>query len=94
MVLFDLSWSKKSDDFAFYNATRSMISQTNQYLKSVNKAKSFLYYNYAGLGQNPITGYGAANIAKMKRVSSTYDPDQIFQTLVPGGFKLNSNTTE
>ena len=49
----------------------------------------YIYLNYALASQDPISGYGAANVAALTAASKKYDPSQVFQTLVPGGFKLN-----
>jgi len=44
--------------------------------------------NDASRDQNPIAGYGAENVAKLKAVSEKYDPTQIFQVLQNDGFLL------
>lgn len=49
---------------------------------------SFKYLNYAYKTQEPIKGYGHANVAKLKAASKKYDPAGVFQKLVPGGYKL------
>ncbi|KAI1406790.1 hypothetical protein F5Y13DRAFT_196797 [Hypoxylon sp. FL1857] len=48
----------------------------------------WIYINYADPGQDPLGSYGAGNVSFMKKVAATYDPDRVFQTLCPGGFKL------
>lgn len=47
------------------------------------------YLNFAGKTQNPLATYGEANIRLMKEVAAKYDPEQVFQKLCPGGFKLS-----
>ncbi|KAG8676174.1 hypothetical protein FPOAC1_002174 [Fusarium poae] len=47
------------------------------------------YLNYADKSQNPLGSYGPENIRKMKDAAAKYDPDQVFQKLVPGGFKIS-----
>ena len=49
----------------------------------------FLYQNYAALQQKVFPSYGAANMAKLKSISNKYDPQQVWQKLTPGYFKLN-----
>lgn len=49
---------------------------------------SFKYANYAAYDQHPVTGYGQENVAFLKRVRKMYDPEGVFTTLVPGGFKI------
>ncbi|KAF7538707.1 hypothetical protein G7054_g2752 [Neopestalotiopsis clavispora] len=54
----------------------------------------FAYINYADKTQDPITTYGKENVAFLQEVSAKYDPEQVLQTRVPGGFKLpKTNTT-
>ncbi|KAM0558281.1 hypothetical protein ACHAPJ_004975 [Fusarium lateritium] len=47
------------------------------------------YLNYADKSQDPLGSYGAENIKKMKDAAAKYDPEQVFQKLVPGGFKIS-----
>lgn len=47
------------------------------------------YLNYADKSQNPLGSYGTENIKKMKDAAAKYDPEQVFQNLVPGGFKIS-----
>ncbi|KAH7198520.1 uncharacterized protein B0J16DRAFT_330511 [Fusarium flagelliforme] len=47
------------------------------------------YLNYADKSQDPLGSYGTENIRKMKDAAAKYDPDQVFQKLVPGGFKIS-----
>ncbi|ROW10352.1 hypothetical protein VMCG_01988 [Cytospora schulzeri] len=46
------------------------------------------YINYADETQDPLGSYGAENVKKLKEVSERYDPEQVFQKLCRGGFKL------
>lgn len=48
----------------------------------------YIYLNYAGKDQDVLGGYGKANVRKMEKLSAKYDPDSVFQSLVPGGFKI------
>lgn len=45
--------------------------------------------NYDDKDQNPLESYGPENVAKIRAAAAKYDPDGIFQTLVPGGFKIS-----
>jgi hypothetical protein len=44
--------------------------------------------NDAGLGQPIFQNYPAANLAKLKTIRSKYDPNKVFTTLMPGGWKV------
>ena len=43
---------------------------------------------YSGYNQEVIKGYGEENVARLLEIAAKYDPDQVFQRLVPGGQKL------
>jgi hypothetical protein len=44
---------------------------------------------YSDGSQSPLASYGLENVKKMKEVAIKYDPAQVFQKLVPGGFKIS-----
>jgi hypothetical protein len=47
---------------------------------------------YSGFDQDVIESYGSENVQKMIEVQNAYDPDRVFQRLVPGGQKIPCNT--
>ena len=49
---------------------------------------SFIFPNDAFRTQNPLRSYGMNTLRKMRGVANRYDPSHIFQTRVPGGFKV------
>lgn len=88
--------------FAFENANvedeaRSRLVSYRETVKQESVKRGldvdFEYLNYADKTQNPLSTYGAANIAFMQEVAAKYDPSGIFQTRQPGGFKLSSVTS-
>lgn len=50
--------------------------------------RKWIYLNYAERDQDPIGSYGSENVGKLQAASKKYDPTGLFQTNVPGGFKL------
>ncbi|KAG4432551.1 hypothetical protein IFR05_011963 [Cadophora sp. M221] len=50
--------------------------------------KNWDFLNYANGNQDPITKYGAENVAFLKTVSAKYDRQQVFQKLRKTGFRL------
>ena len=69
-------------------AQEKYLHQIAEEAKRNNVGHPFLYMNYAGRFQDVITSYGAENVEFLKRVAAAYDPDQVFQRLLPGPFKL------
>lgn len=90
MFQLNLSWLNAKDDKLFKKIGHTTINQINHYAKSINKANEYIYLDYADQTQNPLRGYGAANLRKLRQVARKYDPEAVFQTLVPGGFKLDA----
>ncbi|KAH9909289.1 hypothetical protein F4778DRAFT_793303 [Xylariomycetidae sp. FL2044] len=69
----------------------ALIGAVKQYASTIeNGMLDWLYMNYAGKNQKVLESYGAENVRKMKDAAAKYDPDQVFQKLCPGGFKLSA----
>lgn len=51
------------------------------------------HLNYAAADQDPLSSYGANNVAKMRAAAEKYDPQGVFQRLCPGGFKISAIKT-
>lgn len=60
----------------------------SDYAHSVGALRDYIFLNYAGREQQVIASYGPDNVRKMRDVSKRYDPDRVFQELVPGGYKI------
>ena len=89
-IVFQLfqSWSDATPEAALQAAAQSVISKIDQYARSIGAGNDFIYLNYARQDQNPLLSYGAANLQKLQAASKKYDPAQVFQRLVPGGYKI------
>ncbi|TGJ86627.1 hypothetical protein E0Z10_g2184 [Xylaria hypoxylon] len=68
---------------------KEMKTKLVDYAKSVQGDMDFIYMNYADADQDPLRSYGAANIKFIKDVAAKYDPTGVFQTCVPGGYKIS-----
>ena len=64
------------------------MMQADEAARDMGLLHDFVYLNYANQAQNPISTYGAENVARLKKAAERYDPRGIFQRQVPGGFKL------
>ncbi|KAI9682137.1 MAG: hypothetical protein M1817_000191 [Caeruleum heppii] len=93
LFLFYAQWDLAQDDAAIYKATTTMIDQINAAVKRLRTQNSFVYLNYAFPTQNPIGSYGPANVKLLQAASKKYDPQGVFQRLVPGGFKISKAGT-
>jgi hypothetical protein len=65
---------------------RNAIKQASQ---EFDAAVDWEYLNYADYTQDPLKNYGEVNVNKMREASAKYDPTGVFQTRMPGGFKIS-----
>lgn len=89
VALITASYLNSSDDAAVLAAVTSFYAAADALAASRGKLNAYKYLNYSYKTQAPIVGYGATNVAKLRAASRKYDPAGVFQTLVPGGWKLS-----
>ncbi|TGJ77603.1 hypothetical protein E0Z10_g10666 [Xylaria hypoxylon] len=72
-----------------------MNKEVDKLLKDIEHAAKkngvynpFIGLNHAKGSQDVMKSYGADSYAFLKQTAKKYDPDQVFQKLMPGGFKL------
>lgn len=75
------------------DAFESWVGQMEEGMASIGARERFTYLNYAASFQDPLASYGDANVQFLKRVAAKYDPEGVFQMLVPGGFKISKAET-
>jgi hypothetical protein len=49
---------------------------------------AFNYIGDAAAFQSIFPGYGPENHERLQAIAQKYDPNRVFQTLMPGGFKV------
>ncbi|KAL4997409.1 hypothetical protein BDV10DRAFT_169589 [Aspergillus recurvatus] len=74
-------------------ALKNAIEEIEAYARSEDRDVAFRYLNYCDREQDPLGSYGEENVRHMRQVASKFDPEGIFQTRVPGGFKLSKAGT-
>ena len=91
LILMSLAimWLSPSDDARILAAATRIVSQSVAAAKEMGLDYKYIYQNYASLNQDVFAGYGEANLARLRDVSSEYDPEGVFQRLQPGYFKLS-----
>ncbi|KAI1451848.1 putative FAD-binding oxidoreductase [Annulohypoxylon moriforme] len=87
-LVLDVGWWKPEDDELAHNYTLSMINKIDDASKSSGHYVDYIFMNDAAADQPVIEHYGKENVAKLKATARKYDPDQVFQNLASGGFKL------
>lgn len=81
---------------AYDDVANQWILDTTNAINAATKAAG-VYSSFTYMGdstgfqtKNFYSGYGSANQAKLLSISRKYDPDRVFQTLMPGGFKIGA----
>jgi hypothetical protein len=88
LFLLFITWEGAENDAAFNKAGRACIADIKAAGAALGVNVPYMYMNYADQPEDVLAGYGAVNVAKMVKASKKYDPNQVFQKLVPGGWKL------
>jgi hypothetical protein len=83
-------WEESEYDEQMYAAARQWVEQVEAATARRGTSRPFKYVNFAWDFQTPLCDYGAESVALMKQVAAKYDPNRVFQELVPGGFKLTA----
>ena len=84
-----LAWQSPSQDDIFHSFGESFIRELKEYATGIGADNEYVYLDYACKSQDSLASYGKANLEYMNIVAEKYDPDRVFQTQVPGGFKLS-----
>lgn len=87
-LLLGVSWDASADDARIERQSKELFEKAEVEAKKLGLYNKYVYLNYAASWQDPISGYGTANKARLQTVSKKYDPRGVFQKQVPGGFKL------
>ncbi|KAL4877055.1 hypothetical protein BJY04DRAFT_230882 [Aspergillus karnatakaensis] len=68
---------------------KKAVGEIDAFARSIGGGSDFLYLNYCDVTQNPLGSYGEENVRKIRDAAAKYDPEGVFQTRVPGGFKIS-----
>ncbi|KAK5109863.1 hypothetical protein LTR62_006470 [Meristemomyces frigidus] len=81
-------WADSSRDEEVMAAHSRMIDRMVAAAKELGVYHPYIYQNYAANEQDVFAGYGEENRARLREISRKFDPEQVFQRLQPGYFKL------
>ncbi|KAL9024541.1 MAG: hypothetical protein Q9196_006446 [Gyalolechia fulgens] len=89
-VMVDMTslYTRKADEALVAQVITDLVNQQKQLLEKSNHLIDFVYLNYADISQPVLQSWGSSNVNKLKAASKKYDPSGVFQTQVPGGFKI------
>jgi hypothetical protein len=89
VFLLYITWQDTADDAVFNAAGRACVADIKAAGNKLGVNVPFIYMNYADKPQDVLSGYGTNNLRKMAAASRKYDPNGVFQNLVPGGWKIS-----
>jgi hypothetical protein len=81
-------WSDEKDDEIVYDTIKRILSRMTVLAKERNQFHPFLYQNYAENFQDVFAGYGEENRKRLRQIQKKYDPEDVFQRLQAGYFKV------
>ncbi|KAK8867321.1 FAD-binding oxidoreductase [Apiospora arundinis] len=84
----DVLWQSAADDDKVAQAAQAIVDEIESAARNEGSYLPYLFMNDAHEGVPVIASYGADNVRRMWEASKRYDPHQVFQKLLPGGFKL------
>jgi hypothetical protein len=83
-----VEWIGSAYDEAVYEWIQNTTWAINNATSVAGYFDEFNYMGDAAGFQSIYAGYGKANEEKLLDISRKYDPSRLFQTLMPGGFKI------
>ncbi|KAK5625854.1 hypothetical protein RRF57_001570 [Xylaria bambusicola] len=86
----NIGWSLESDDQFVFEVLEECITTIESFTKAKKVFDPFIFINDAAPFQRPLQEYGENTFQKLRSTSYKYDPAGVFQSLVPGGFKVLS----
>lgn len=87
-------WSNAADDAAILKFFSTIIKTVKEEARKNGVDNEYIYMNYASQFEDPISSYGKENVERLGSLSRKYDPQQVFQKLVPGHFKLGGRAPD
>lgn len=86
-----VQWKNASDDKKIATWSKDVLAKLSKEAKKVGLHSDFIYLNDAQEGAKPFPTYGGGKSrAKLLAIRKKYDANGVFQSLMPGGFKLGS----
>jgi hypothetical protein len=82
-------WKNEADTPRVRAAVKAIVDVAEAQSKAHGTYQQYKYANYADYDQNPLASYGAGNLAKLKQIAKKYDPQEVFQKLQYGGWKVS-----
>ncbi|KAJ4289874.1 hypothetical protein N0V90_011207 [Kalmusia sp. IMI 367209] len=84
-----IQWADAADDAKIADWANSILTKLGKQAATLGLNFPFVYINDAQAGAQPFQYYGGGkSLSKLLQTRRKYDPQGVFQDLMPGGFKL------
>jgi hypothetical protein len=93
VVLIHTTWGDPARSNEIKQSMEKFIRQAQELARKMDVYHPYLYLNYAESFQDVMSSYGPESMSFMLNTSQKYDPIQLWQKRVPGGFKLRRRET-
>lgn len=93
MLLFNIAVKTAEEEAVARPLARSYLEQMQAFAASKDGLVAWQFLNYADSSQDPLASYGSDNVEKIRAAARKFDPQGIFQTKAPGGFKISKTGT-
>lgn len=94
VVLINPAWKLAKDDALIFAQIDKFVKELRSLAREKGLLHHYIFTNYGYSEDDVMAGYGDESVSRLRAVSHKYDPEGVFQTGVPGGFKLGLMSTE
>ncbi|KAG8706746.1 hypothetical protein FRC11_007994 [Ceratobasidium sp. 423] len=94
VVNYRSGWVLPEDDRKVYAALDKLMAASMELAKSQGLLGRYIYLNYASSNQQPLQSYGPLQVDFLWEVKAKYDPNNVFEKLSRGGFKIPLQCTQ
>jgi hypothetical protein len=88
IILLNPTWDSPEDDARVQDGVKELVATYKRVAGERGALHRYIFTNDAEKDEDVFRGYDEESRDSLKKVSEKYDPQGIFQTGVPGGFKL------
>ncbi|KAI5811898.1 hypothetical protein BZA77DRAFT_326028 [Pyronema omphalodes] len=82
------TWGDSKDDAKVDGLFKETEKEMVKYLEGLGQHDKYRYLNYALEWQDAIGSYGTENVKFLRKIAKQYDPTNVWERLVKGGFKI------
>lgn len=90
VVLINPVWKLAEDDAHISTEVDGLVKGLRNLAREKGLLHRYIFTNYGFSKDDVMAGYGEESVSRLRAASQKYDPEGVFQTAVPGGFKLRA----